>query len=237
MFRKPADNPDRELASHDDPVARGYDDWDARVSQAIAGQTAWKRCLYVALGVIAVSVSGNVWQAGQAKVQVIHIVHDQIGNVIGVSVSSDTPGDPTQAMLKAALENWIVNVRSVYVDLNALKRAAWSAAYLVDGHTQADADLRRWYAKQTPWFRAADETAALDKVVAIPPTSATIGPDGLQTWALNWTEVTTSRDGQSETSQLWAGNVTFKVTRPTTPEEANHNPDGIHIVAYSWTGK
>ncbi|MGD0107258.1 MAG: VirB8/TrbF family protein, partial [Rhodopila sp.] len=100
MFRKTDQDPVR----HDSTIEQGHINWDARVGEALAGQTAWRRCLYAAMGLIAVSVGGNIWQAGQSKVQVVHVVHDSLGGVIAVSVSSDTPGDPTQAMLKAALE-------------------------------------------------------------------------------------------------------------------------------------
>ncbi len=150
MFRKP----DQEPARHDDLLSRGREDWDNRVSQAIAGQTAWKRALYAALGVIAISAYGNVWQAQQSKVQTVHIVHDGIGGVIAVSVSSDAYGEPTQAMLKAALEQWIINVRSVYVDIDAMKKGFWAATYLIDARSQSEALVQKFWADPSPWKRA-----------------------------------------------------------------------------------
>ena len=174
MFRKP----DQEPARHDDLLSRGHEDWDNRVSQAIAGQTAWKRALYAALGVIAISAYGNVWQAQQSKVQTVHIVHDGIGGVIAVSVSSDAYGEPTQAMLKAALEQWIINVRSVYVDIDAMKKGFWAATYLIDARSQSEALVQKFWADPSPWKRAETETVSLENVVAVPPTDATIGRSG-----------------------------------------------------------
>jgi type IV secretion system protein TrbF len=161
----------------------------------------------------------------------------QLGRVIAVSVSSDTPGEPTQAMLKAALEDWIVNVRSVYVDANALRRSVFAAYDLVEKQSQAWGALGTFYNAQDPFKRAETETVSLENVVAVPPTSATIGLDGKQTWALSWVEHVTSRDGLTETRQVWAGNITFTLHRPTSVTQAQHNPNGIHIVAYSWTEK
>jgi type IV secretory pathway TrbF-like protein len=232
MFRKP----DQEPMRHEDILSRGHEDWDNRVSLAIAGQTAWKRALYATLGILAVSVSSNVWQAQQSKVQVVHIVHDSIGGVIAVSASSDEPGDPTQVMLKAALEQWIVNIRSVYIDALAMRSGILAAYDLVDARSQAAAALGTFYTGQDPFKRAETETVSLENVVAVPPTAATIGPDGMQTWRMTWVEHITSRDGQNETRQAWAGNITFKLKRPAAIQDAYHNPDGIHILAYSWTG-
>ena len=232
IFRPPGEPPVR----HDDVVAQGCADWDRRVSDAIAGRTSWKRCVYACLGIIAVSVSGNIWLAGQSKVQVIHVVHDSIGGVIAVSVSSDPQGDPTQAMLKAALENWIVDVRTIYIDVNALRRSIQAAYDLLEGRSRAAGALTAFYTAQDPVKRAETETVSLENVVAVPPTSSDIGPDGLQTWRVTWIEHITSRDGQTETRQAWAGNITFKLKRPTTVAEASRDPDGIHIEAFSWTG-
>jgi type IV secretory pathway TrbF-like protein len=191
----------------------------------------------VCLGLLAGSGAYNVIQAQQTKVQTVHVVHDSIGGVIAVSVSSDTPGEPTQAMLKAALEKWIVNVRSVYVDANALRGAILGAYDLVDAQSQAAGALGTFYTAQDPFVRAETETVALENVVAVPPTAATIGPNGQQTWSLVWVEHITSRDGQNETRQNWAGNVTFNVRRPASVAQAARNANGLHIQAYSWTGK
>jgi type IV secretory pathway TrbF-like protein len=233
MFRRA----DQAPVQHDDIVSRGYIDWDARVSEALAGQTAWKRCLYAALGIVAISVSGNVWQAGQSHVQVIHVVHDAIGGVIAVSLSSDTPDGPTQAMLAAGLEAWITNVRTVGVDVNAMKRSILSAYDLIEGRSQAAETLKRYYNANEPFHRAETETVALENVVAIPPMEATIGLGGMQTWAVNWTERVTSRDGQNETHTPWSGNITFKLGTPQSLADAKKNPNGVHVIALSWTSK
>jgi type IV secretory pathway TrbF-like protein len=232
LFRRPDQDPIRP----DEPISRGHIDWDHRVSEAIASRTAWKRVAFAALGVLAGSVAGNVWQTNQSKVQTIHIVHDSIGGVIAVSASSDPSGGPTQLMLKAAVQDWVVNVRSVYIDVPALNRAVEAAYGLVAKGSRADNELLTFYQTRSPWVVATAETVALQNVVAVPPTSADIGPDQQQTWALSWTEVETSREGVVIKSSRWAGNVTFRVETPKAVAEATRNPNGIRILAFSWTG-
>ncbi|MGD0106969.1 MAG: type IV secretion system protein, partial [Rhodopila sp.] len=126
---------------------------------------------------------------------------------------------------------------TVYIDANALRRGILAAYDMVEPQSQAFSALGAFYNAQDPFKRAETETVSLENVVAVPPTAATIGPDGRQTWAITWTEVVTSRDGQNETRQPWAANVTFFLRRPTTVPEATKDPDGVHVISFSWTGK
>lgn len=231
MFRRPG----QPEVRHDDILSQGHIDWSERVAEAISAKTAWKATAWMAMCVAAVAVGGDVWLANKSSVQTVHIVHDNIGDVIAVSSSSDTPGGPTQAQLQAALRDWITDVRSVYVDTNALKHSILSAYDLVKPGSQANADLSRFYQAKDPFVRAQTETVAVHDVVPVPPTAATIGPGGMQTWAITWIEHTESRDGQNATEEAHAGNVTFTVSPPKTVEEAKKDPDGIHIISIAWT--
>ena len=76
---------------------------------------------------------------------------------------------------------------------------------------------------------------AEENVVAVPPTASDVGQH--QTWSVTWVERVTSRDGSVETIKPWAANVTLTVKAPTTTEEAQRNPNGLHVVAWSWTEK
>jgi type IV secretory pathway TrbF-like protein len=232
LFRRP----DQVSTRHDDIVERGYQDWDARIGQAIASQNAWKRGLYLALVVLGGSVAGNIWLAEQTKVQVVHVVHDSLGGVIAVSVSTDKRGEPTDAMLKASMEDWITNVRTVYIDVLAMRRSILQAYDLVAKGSQAAASLSAFYNGRDPFKRSDDETVSIEDVVAVPPTSATIGTNGMQTWGITWNERVSSRDGENQSVTHWAGNVTFKLETPATVADATRNPNGIHIVGFSWTG-
>src|SRR5208337_2038787 len=104
--------------------------------------------------------------------------------------------------------------------VNALRRSIQSAYDLLEGRSQAAGVLTAFYTSNDPVKRAETETVSLENVVAVPPTSSDIGLDGLQTWRVTWIEHITSRDGQTETRAAWAGNITFKLKRPTTVAEA-----------------
>lgn len=236
MFRRNA-----PLAHVDDIVAAGRRDWNNQVARAIGNQTAWKGIAFAALGGIILFAGDDVRRAAEiAPPQVVHVVHDNVGDVIGISASTDGSTMPSPLMLKAAVEHWVTDARSVFADALAIRRAQMGAAYLISKGSQADQDYARFYNSphaNEPFVRAKTETVALRDVVAVPPTTAQIGPENLQTWQVTWTETVTSRDGSVQTARPWAANVTFTVKPPISVAEADHDPDGIHIVAYSWTEK
>jgi type IV secretory pathway TrbF-like protein len=237
LFRSHKDN----LAHVEDIVSAGQADWHGRVNRAIAGETSANRRLYVALGIIALMGGGQIYQMTHGvPPTIIHVVHNSLGGVIAVDAARVTSEGPTQVELKAAVEQWIINSRSVYVDINAMRRSLYASAYLIDKGSQADIAFARWYnnpVKEAPFVRATRETVALDNVTAVPPTASDIGADGLQTWQVTWNERVTSRDGSSEIVTPWAANVTLFLRQPKDVVEGGHDPNGVHIVSYSWTEK
>jgi type IV secretion system protein VirB5 len=237
MFRKG----NQPVANVDDIVSVGQLDWHGRVNRAIASETAWKRCTYGCLGVIALLAGGVIYQAVHpAPPAVVHVVHNSMGGVIAVSAASNGSDTPTQVQIKAAVEQWVTNCRTIYVDINAMRRSLSSCAYTIEKGSQADMDMSRFYNnphKEEPFFRAQTETVALEHVVGVPPTASDIGPKAMQTWQVTWMEHVTSRDGSFETVRPWAANVTLTIRPPTNVEDAQRDPDGIRIASYSWTEK
>jgi type IV secretory pathway TrbF-like protein len=207
----------------------------------MASETSWKLVALSSLAVTGLAIAGLVYQsATKPGPAVIHVVHDSIGGVITVTANSVDQDEPTQLELKAAVEGWVTNCRAIYVDINAMKRGLIDCAALIEKGSAADLAMAKFYNsphKEEPFVRAATETVTPDHVVAVPPTSSEIGPQHMQTWAVSWMERVTSRDGSYESAKPWAANVTFVLKPAATVAEAQHNPDGIHIISYSWTEK
>jgi type IV secretion system protein TrbF len=234
MFRR-----DQTTVPIDDIVAAGQRDWDGRVKLAMASESAWKRATFGCLGVIVLLAGGMTYQAvNVAPPTIIHVVHNSLGGVIAVSATTEGSEAPNQIQIKAAVEQWIINCRTVYVDINAMRRSLGACANMVERGSQADIAMARFYNtphKEEPFVRAQTETVAEENVVAVPPTASDVGQH--QTWSVTWVERVTSRDGSVETIKPWAANVTLTVKAPTTTEEAQRNPNGLHVVAWSWTEK
>src|SRR6185312_3848553 len=170
-------------AAHD-IYRRGRREWDERLGDAIAREHSMKLMLMASLGVLALSVAGNVWQGAQSKTQTVHVVHDSLGTVISVSATSDGSGEPTEAQFGAALKEWIANIRTVYTDANAIKRGIIKAYKLVDEGSPAKAALDNFFLHIRPAFEyAKTNTVEVDQQAAIPP-PASAGTKGARTWRL-----------------------------------------------------
>lgn len=214
----------------------GHEDWNNRINRAIAGETAWKRTAWLAMALFAGSAALNVWQGRESKlVDTVHIVHDAIGNVINVHPEMGENGKPSSAQIAAALRQWVVNVRTVGVDIPGMRRAILDAFKLVPLNTQAFTLLSQFFNGDDPFKRAAAETVNVSDLLAIPPPPATLGKDDLQTWQVRWTETVTGRDGTIHSISAHAATVTFTVVLPKTRDEAMDDPNGIHFLSFAWT--
>ena len=230
IFRRPDQPPLRP----GDAIRAGHEDWNNRINRAIASETSWKRTTWFVLAVLSASGAYNIWQAQQTHLQIVHIVHDKVGNVITVQAEGNGVSKPTPAMIAAALKDWITNVRTVGVDVNEMRRSIPAAFNLVPGG-QARTMLSQFFQGNDPFKRATLETVNVSDAVAIPPPPATLGKDDLQTWRVQWTEQVIGRDGIIRSTSNWFLNVTFTVTVPNSKQEADDDPDGIHINSFSWT--
>jgi type IV secretory pathway TrbF-like protein len=218
-----------------DAIRAGYEDWNDRIKRAIAGETSWKYTAWAVLVLLAVSGGYNVFQAQQSKtIQVVHVVHDKIGNIITVQTEGEGLAKPTPAMLAAALKTWVTDVRTVGVDVMAMRRAI-TDAYKPIRSAEAKATLDRFYQSTDPFKRATLETVNIFDPVAIPPPPATLGKDDLQTWRVQWTEQVLGRDGLPRSLSNWFLTVTFTLRPPKSKQEADDDPDGIRIVSFAWT--
>jgi len=233
MFRRQ----NNKIISDSEPVSHAHQDWDSRIRRAHAGESSWKRAAQGVFVALCASAAWNVHQAGEAKIQVVHVLHDSTGDVLSVSVADGQSLQPTQAMLAGEMREWITNVRTVYIDVRAMRAGITHAYDLIGKGSQAQAFLNRYYTdpKVEPFHRAQMETVSVREIEAVPPSPETIGPDQLQTWDVHWIEDVTSRDGSTVSSKAISAKVTFKVITPASWADAKVDPDGIHIISISWT--
>lgn len=211
------------------------EDWDAKIRNTDSARKSDRKLIYVLLAGLSVSGGGNVYQASENKVQLIHVLHDQAGRAINVAAASGSGVLPTQQELQAALKDWVCDLREVSIDAWHQRQAVFRVYDLVDGSSQASSDLNAWYVSHRPFDRAQTETVEVpfDSVTAMPPTSATIGPNGMQTWDITWTETTVSRQDQIRIPQIHHGKITFYLRQMSDTNKISRNPDGIHIIATS----
>src|SRR5689334_17511665 len=105
-------------------------EWNERYGDYIAQARSWRLVAFGMLGVTALSIAGNVWQATQSHVVPYVVAMDRLGDALAISRADiAAPADPR--LIRAQLARWVSNVRSVYVDVPAEKRLITEAYAMV----------------------------------------------------------------------------------------------------------
>lgn len=221
-----------------DPLTAAYlngrREWDERVGDAVAREHGWKIAFFSMLVVLAGSVTGNVYQGTQSKIVPYVVERDRNADVVAVR-AADRATAPDEAHIKAALARWLTNNRTIYTDVNALKKAINEAYALTASGSAAFTQLSLHYQQNDPFERAKRSTVAVSNLTGMPLSEPDV--EGRTTWRLEWIETETGRDGTPIRREPWNAIITFKVTLPSTAEEVVKNPDGIFVVNYSWTAR
>ena len=234
MFRR-----DKKTVPIDDIVAAGQRDWDGRVKLAMASESAWKRATFGCLGVIVLLAGGMTYQAVHvAPPTMIHVVHSSLGGVIaGVSHNRGVRGsepDPDQSRRRAMdhqLPHGLCRYQRDAPQPRCLRehgRARLAGGYrhgpLLQHATQGGAVCpgadRDRDGRMLLLFRRQPAMSASTRPGLSPGSSAS-----------------PVCDGSVETIKPWAANVTLTSRRRRRPRRAQRNPNGLHVVAWSWTEK
>ena len=130
-------------------------------------------------------------------------------------------------MKRAALYQWIQDLRMVIADPLVQRRSIDRVYSMIGQGTPAQVFITDWYRNNTPFDRARTETVAVDVRTVLPTTS--------RTYEIEWTETTRDHAGTVVGSQNWKGVFTIAVNPPTDEKLAHVNPLGIYVVDTSWS--
>ncbi len=160
---------------------------------------------FIAMVVTAISVCGNVIQGTQSKVVPYIVNVDKLGATRAVE-RADVYKSPTSNQIRHDLVEWVTNVRSVYIDGAAARRAAYGAYSMVAEGSSAKQAFDEWYAKNDPRTRAESEvvTIEVDNALQLTPS----------TWRVEWRETTRSQDPSKNGTKDWAVNITCQPRPP-----------------------
>lgn len=221
-----------------DPLTASYlngrREWDERVGDAVAREASWKKGFFTVLGVLALSVSGNVYQGTQSKIVPYVVERDRNGDVVAVR-AADVAAAPDPAHIKSALAQWMGGAREVFVDVNALTKSIKKTYALTSGSGPAIQQLNDMYRSNDFFERAKKEVVSIANVTALPVSAK--DNEGRETWRMEWQETTLGRDGTMIRSEPWTATITFVVTPPNTAEQVMLNPDGIFVISFSWSAR
>ncbi|MDN4572044.1 hypothetical protein DBB29_12270 [Pandoraea cepalis] len=214
----------QELSS---PYLDGRREWNERYGDYIKQKHTWQLLAFASLGIAAVALVGNVYQASQTKVRTYIVQLDKFNNPMKVTSADEAaPSDPRYVANQ--LEKFIIYTRSVTTDPRVQK--GWLAdAYAMSAPAVVQF-LNDYYKKpeNEPFERAKRE------VVTVKVSPATPMYGSQQSWQVEWEETRYSLQGQvlgraRYQAQLQAGHADI-----TDPEKIMKNISGTIATTLSW---
>ena len=208
------------------PYLAGRREWNERYGSYIKRENNWRLVAFGSLAVALMSVSGLVWVSGQAKVVPYAVQLNGNSEVVRVQ-RADVASRPNANQMRAALRNWVIGARTVYVDLRA-EQALVDATYAMTlPDSPAYQNLATYHRESNPYTRATNETVEVE-VKAVVPVSD-------ETWQVEWTETTKQRSGKVVDTKQWQGTFTVLISPPTNEAQIMVNPLGIYVRQFAWT--
>jgi type IV secretion system protein VirB5 len=207
--------PDNEKSSY----VRGREEWLERYGSYIQRARQWRLAALLALGITALSVAGNMIQAGQYKVVPYVVEVDRVGRIAAVTRASEASATPTR-VIQAELAAFITNWRTVTADLDLQKQFIDRLSFFAVG--AAKGQLRQWYEANNPFERAKDKLIQIN-ISALP------APVSSESWRVEWKEITRNHSGVQISSESFQATLTIQIQPPTTDSQILKNPGGIYI--------
>lgn len=139
---------------------------------------------------------------------------------------ADEISQPNEKQIKAALRNWLIGARTVYVDRRAQDNLFKTTYAMTLPSSSAYQTLFEYHTANNPYVVA--ETTTIEVVVN------SIRPISERTWLIEWTETRKDRSGRIMDSRVWQGSVTVAIVPPTEEAQIMVNPIGLFVEQFSW---
>lgn len=208
------------------PYTNGRREWNEQVANLVVTANNWR---IIALGNVFVSliaICGIVFLYSQQKIVPYAVEIDKNGEVIRVA-RANIASQPNKLQIIAALRNWVIGARTVYVDSKAEKALVEQTyAMTLDG-SAAFQSISTFHRENNPYERAQNETVEINVNAIVPISDAS--------WQIDWTEITKKRSGKLESAQKWQGTFTLTIVPPTSEGQVLINPLGIYVKSFAWT--
>jgi type IV secretion system protein TrbF len=201
-------------------------EWNERYGDLISRARNWRIAALLALVLAVVQAGGLIALSLRSKTVPFIVAVDSIGHVVGSGSAEQAPVIDDR-MKRAALYQWIQDLRMVIADPLVQRRSIDRVYSMIGQGTPAQVLITDWYRNNTPFDRARTETVAVDVRTVLPTTS--------RTYEIEWTETTRDHAGTVVGLQNWKGVFTIAVNPPTDEKLAHINPLGIYVIDTSWS--
>jgi type IV secretion system protein VirB5 len=213
------------VASHN-PYLAARREWDERYGDLISRARNWRVVAFLCAATALFETCGMIALALRSKVVPYIVAVDSLGRVAasGIVEQASIADD---RMRRAALFQWIEDLRSVTTDGVAQRRAIDRVYSYIASGSPAQTFISEFYRSDPPQKRALTQTVSVD-VQSVLPTSD-------QTYEIEWLETVRDLQGQIQSQDRWKGAFTIVVHPPEEERLLRVNPLGIFITNASWS--
>jgi type IV secretory pathway TrbF-like protein len=208
------------------PYLAARREWNERYGEYIARAHAWRLTAFLALGLALIAVGGLAYLAVQNRVVPYIVAVDKLGAPVAVSDAERAAPADTR-IVRAMLARFIVNLRSVYADAAAQRRAIEDAYALLSAADPATHLINSYYREQYPFDRARSETVSVE-IRSVLPISE-------RTWQIEWEEVLRSRSGEEKKRLHMLAAATIALAPPQDEGTLLRNPIGLYVQEINWS--
>lgn len=200
-------------------------EWNERYGGYIAQAHAWRLAALASLIVAFVAVAGVVWIGAQNRVVPYVVQTDRLGDALAISRADiAAPADPR--LIRAGLARWILDVRTVYLDVAAERTVVNEAYTMVNRNAAAAQQLNDWFSHHDPFKQAQTDMIGVS-VESVLPISG-------NTWRVEWREDKRGRDGLADPPTQWQATITISISPPTDDATILVNPVGLYVDSFDW---
>lgn len=204
--------------------SRARHEWDERIGSAAAAAHNWKVACFLSMAVAGCAVLGISHIGAQSKIQPYGIAI-QGDNVIPAGPMSEISGSQLKNMKAAELRQFVENIRSIYIDVNAQKTSIKKAYAYLRPQDPAFQQVTKAFKKLSPFKRAETELVKVSFVTVLPLSD--------DTWQAEWSETLTSPTGQALGVKHYKATLNTYQIAPTTRGQIDANPLGFFIKTFN----
>ncbi|GAA4664454.1 VirB8/TrbF family protein [Bartonella pachyuromydis] len=201
-------------------------EWMERYGDYIKSANNWRLATFGMIIITAMSVGAFIWKSNEETVIPYIVQTNSVGEVTHLS-KANVATKPNATHIRAALRNWLIGARTVYVDMRAEEDLINQTYSMTLPQSPAYAMLVEYHKQNDPYSRAAMETVEI-QVNAIVPVSD-------DTWQIEWTEKKRARSGAIIDTKLWQATATVILAIPKTEKQIMLNPIGLYVKQFAWT--
>ncbi len=212
--------------SPETPYLAARREWNERYGDIIKTGNNWRVAFFCALGVSLVTSGGLVAVSMKSQVIPYAVETNQFGEISRVT-KMNVASSPTEVQTRAAVRDWIIGARTVYVDLRAEKDVVDRTYSMTLPDSPAYQNLAMYHRENDPYRRSINETVEVEVKAAIP-----VSPES---WQVEWTETIKQRSGKVVSVKNWQATLTLTIAAPSTEQQILSNPLGLYVRQFAWT--